>query len=61
MSWSVASTGAAYKGDSGGPLIVGGVQVGVTSTAEGSAKPDNFNSYASVATHRDWIRTIAGI
>lgn len=57
-------TGAANRGDSGGPLIINGQVVGVCSTG-GSPDPGaNINSgsnYSNVAAHRDWIRQTAGV
>jgi secreted trypsin-like serine protease len=60
-SWSLGSTGGAYRGDSGGPLLVDGVQVGVISRINGNATASAFNDHASVARHRAWIRSVAGI
>ncbi|MFG1610474.1 S1 family peptidase [Actinoplanes sp. NPDC049265] len=59
-SWSLGGTGAGYKGDSGGPLIVDGTQVGVISTSVGAPRSDGFNDHASVARNRDWIRSVTG-
>jgi secreted trypsin-like serine protease len=60
-SWSLGSTGGAYRGDSGGPLLVGGVQVGVISRINGTASASAFNDHASVGRHRAWIRSVAGV
>ncbi len=54
---SRAVTGNAWSGDSGGPQIHDGEQVGVASTADG----DSMQYYSSVAASRDWIRTVAGV
>ncbi|MDX8036392.1 trypsin-like serine protease [Lentzea sp. BCCO 10_0856] len=51
------ATGTAGYGDSGGPQLDGyGVQVGVCSTGDYVR-----TQYASVAHHRDWIRSVAGV
>ncbi|SFW86198.1 S1 family peptidase [Amycolatopsis australiensis] len=49
--------GAVAGGDSGGPMIDDGVQVGVCSTSDRSST----TTYAGVAAGRDWIRRITGI
>ncbi|QUQ65544.1 S1 family peptidase [Kutzneria sp. CA-103260] len=54
--------GSAWHGDSGGPEIAGGVQVGVCSTGENSGSDVNgTQNYASVANSRDWIQQTAGV
>jgi secreted trypsin-like serine protease len=54
--------GAAWHGDSGGPQLSGGVQVGVCSTGNNSgSNPQGTQNYASVASSRSWIRTTAGV
>ncbi|WP_026361302.1 S1 family peptidase [Amycolatopsis nigrescens] len=54
--------GAAWKGDSGGPQISDGKQVGVASTVEHQGDdPNGVNNYASVATSRSWIQETAGV
>jgi secreted trypsin-like serine protease len=62
---AIASTGvngAAWHGDSGGPEVSGGVQVGVASTAGNSgSNPQGVQNYASVAASRSWIRSTAGV
>lgn len=50
--------GAAYFGDSGGPEMADGVQVGVCSTGDGEGKSQQ---YASVAAARKWIKKTAGV
>ncbi|WP_158893722.1 S1 family peptidase [Amycolatopsis anabasis] len=50
-------TGNAWSGDSGGPQMIDGVQVGVASTADGSST----QQYSSVAATRSWIRQTAGV
>ncbi len=60
-SWSLGGTGGAYRGDSGGPLLSRGVQVGVISRINGNASASAFNDHASVAHHRAWIRSVAGV
>ncbi|MEV0663827.1 S1 family peptidase [Actinomadura luteofluorescens] len=49
--------GYAWKGDSGGPELFNGQQVGVASTANGSGN----QTYASVAFGRSWIHSVAGV
>ncbi|MET7999229.1 trypsin-like serine protease [Amycolatopsis sp. NPDC005232] len=60
---SVGINGAAWKGDSGGPEVSNGVQVGVASTVQNQSGTNTrgTNNYASVATSRSWIRTTAGV
>jgi secreted trypsin-like serine protease len=54
--------GAAWHGDSGGPELSGGVQVGVCSTGSNSgSNPQGTQNYASVASSRAWIRSTAGV
>ncbi|RZQ65659.1 S1 family peptidase [Amycolatopsis suaedae] len=55
--------GAAWKGDSGGPQMADGKQVGVASTVQnqGGENPNGTNNYGSVANSRDWIRSTAGV
>jgi secreted trypsin-like serine protease len=57
---AIASTrvnGNAWRGDSGGPQVYNGQQVGVASTADGVSR----QYYGSVAYSRTWIRSIAGV
>lgn len=57
---AIASTrinGNAWRGDSGGPQVYNGVQVGVASTADGQSR----QYYGSVPNSRSWIRSIAGV
>ncbi|MET8999198.1 trypsin-like serine protease [Amycolatopsis sp. Hca4] len=49
--------GAVAGGDSGGPMIDDGVQVGVCSTSDRSST----TTYGSVAAGRSWIRQVSGI
>ncbi|AHH96733.1 trypsin-like serine protease [Kutzneria viridogrisea] len=62
---AIASTGingAAWHGDSGGPEVSNGVQVGVASTAGNSgSNPQGSQNYASVAASRSWIRQTSGV
>jgi secreted trypsin-like serine protease len=54
--------GASWHGDSGGPQLSGGVQVGVCSTGVNSgSNPQGTQNYAGVAGSRSWIRTTAGV
>jgi hypothetical protein len=55
---STGITGTAYNGDSGGPEMSDGVEVGVCSTGDDETKTQQ---YASVAANRDWIRQIANV
>jgi hypothetical protein len=55
---STGITGMAYNGDSGGPEMASGVEVGVCSTGDDNAKTQQ---YASVAANRDWIREVANV
>ena len=54
---STGIDGNAWKGDSGGPQMLNGVQVGVASTADGTSR----QTYGSVAANRSWIRSVAGV
>ncbi|GAA0813903.1 S1 family peptidase [Spirilliplanes yamanashiensis] len=57
---AIASTeisGNAWRGDSGGPQVYNGAQVGVASTADGQAR----QYYGSVPANRTWIRSISGV
>jgi secreted trypsin-like serine protease len=49
--------GNAWRGDSGGPQLYNGVQIGVASTADGTAQ----QLYSNVPAARSWIRTTAGV
>ncbi|MFC0114853.1 S1 family peptidase [Kibdelosporangium aridum] len=54
--------GAAWKGDSGGPQLSNGVQVGVCSTGENSGSdPNGTQNYSSIASSRSFIRNTAGV
>jgi hypothetical protein len=55
---STGLTGSAFYGDSGGPEMAGGVEVGVCSTGDVDTKTQQ---YASVAANRDWIRQVANV
>ena len=57
---AIASTrinGNAWRGDSGGPQVYNGAQVGVASTADGTSN----QYYGSVAYSRAWITSVAGV
>jgi secreted trypsin-like serine protease len=60
---SVGVNGSAWKGDSGGPELSNGAQVGVASTVQNQSGTNTrgTNNYASVASSRSWIRTTAGV
>lgn len=49
--------GNAWRGDSGGPQIYNGVQVGVASTADGRSR----QHYGSVSANRSWILSVTGV
>lgn len=54
--------GAAWHGDSGGPEVDNGVQVGVCSTGNNSGSDTHgTQNYASVANSRSFIKTTAGV
>jgi secreted trypsin-like serine protease len=55
---SRAGDGIAFNGDSGGPQLHGGVQVGVCSTGDEQFRTQQ---YSSVAKGRSWIRATAGV
>lgn len=55
---SKAVTGAPYQGDSGGPEMADGAEVGVCSTGD---EQDGTQQYASVTANRDWIREVAHV
>lgn len=55
---STGVTGNAFNGDSGGPEIADGAEVGVCSTGNAD---DQTQEYASVAANRDWIRQVANV
>ncbi|SDT73209.1 S1 family peptidase [Actinoplanes derwentensis] len=54
---STRINGNAWRGDSGGPQVYNGAQVGVASTADGSSR----QYYGSVAYNRAWITSTAGV
>jgi secreted trypsin-like serine protease len=60
---SVGVNGSAWKGDSGGPEMSNGAQVGVASTVQNQSGTNTrgTNNYGSVASSRSWIRTTAGV
>ena len=55
---STGMNGAASNGDSGGPEMAGGQEVGVCSTGDQHTKTAQ---YASVAANRSWIKQVAGV
>ena len=55
---STGVTGNAFNGDSGGPEISGGAEVGVCSTGNAQA---GTQEYASVAANRDWVRQVTNV
>ena len=54
---STRINGNAWRGDSGGPQVYNGAQVGVASTADGTSR----QYYGSVAYNRAWITSVAGV
>ena len=48
-------------GDSGGPLTIDGVLVGIVSWSEGCAEPEYPGVYTGVAYNRDWIKNQTGL
>jgi secreted trypsin-like serine protease len=54
---STRVNGNAWRGDSGGPQVYNGAQVGVASTADGQSR----QYYGSVAYNRAWISSTAGV
>jgi trypsin len=61
-----AGTDAGYKGqcsgDSGGPLLVNGIQVGIVSwSVKPCAVPPFPGVYTAVASYADWITARTGI
>ncbi|QWF78130.1 S1 family peptidase [Amycolatopsis sp. CA-230715] len=55
-------TGASWHGDSGGPQLANGAQVGVCSTGENSGSdPHGTQNYASIENSRSWIKETAGV
>jgi len=54
---STMISGAAWRGDSGGPETYNGAQVGVASLADGQSQ----QIYGSVAYNRSWITSVAGV
>jgi secreted trypsin-like serine protease len=54
---STRVNGNAWRGDSGGPQVYNGAQVGVASTADGQSR----QYYGSVAYNRSWITSVAGV
>jgi secreted trypsin-like serine protease len=54
---STRINGNAWRGDSGGPQVYNGAQVGVASTANGTSA----QYYGSVAYNRAWIQQVSGV
>jgi len=55
---STGINGSAYNGDSGGPEMAAGQEVGVCSTGDDNAKSQQ---YASIAANRTWIQQVANV
>lgn len=54
--------GSSWHGDSGGPELADGVQVGVCSTGENTGdQTDGTQNYAKVSASRSWIQQNAGV
>ncbi|MGW0811948.1 S1 family peptidase [Streptomyces viridiviolaceus] len=49
--------GITAGGDSGGPMMAGGVQVGVASTSD----RQTTTAYTNVTAYRSWVQSIAGV
>lgn len=49
--------GITAGGDSGGPMMAGGVQVGVASTSD----RQTTTAYGNVTAYRSWIQSVAGV
>ncbi|NJP50718.1 trypsin-like serine protease [Streptomyces sp. SBST2-5] len=49
--------GITAGGDSGGPMMAGGIQVGVASTSD----RQTTTAYTNVTAYRSWIQSIAGV
>lgn len=49
--------GITAGGDSGGPMMAGGVQVGVASTSD----RQTTTAYTNVTAYRSWIQSVAGV
>ncbi|UNS95399.1 trypsin-like serine protease [Streptomyces tubbatahanensis] len=49
--------GITAGGDSGGPMMAGGAQVGVASTSD----RQTTTAYTNVTQYRSWIRSVAGV
>ncbi|MGM1063601.1 S1 family peptidase [Saccharothrix sp. Mg75] len=49
--------GITAGGDSGGPMMAGGVQVGVASTSD----RQTTTAYTNVTRYRSWIQSVAGV
>ncbi|KAJ8954471.1 hypothetical protein NQ314_007077 [Rhamnusium bicolor] len=55
------STVGGCNGDSGGPLTVNGVEVGIVSFGSSSCQAGNPTAYARVSSFRSWITTNTGV
>jgi secreted trypsin-like serine protease len=55
---STGIDGTAFNGDSGGPEMADGVEVGVCSTGNERTKTQE---YTSIAANRDWIQQVANV
>ncbi len=49
--------GITAGGDSGGPMMAGGIQVGVASTSD----RQTTTAYTNVTAYRSWIQSVAGV
>ncbi|KAJ9593665.1 hypothetical protein L9F63_014790, partial [Diploptera punctata] len=52
---------SACHGDSGGPVVYNGIQVGIVSWGRNCQRPDYSGVYTNVANLRDWIRRHSGL
>lgn len=58
--WGIGGKDACQN-DSGGPLVINGVQTGIISWGAGCARADGPGVYASVPSLRGWIRSKTGL
>ncbi|XP_053673990.1 trypsin-2-like [Anopheles nili] len=67
ITWRMLCAGYAQggrdscEGDSGGPLLCRGIQVGITSWGLSCAKPKLNGVYSNIANQREWIRQHTGV
>lgn len=49
------------NGDSGGPVVMNGIQYGLVSWSFGCGEPDYPGVFAKVSSVREWIKEVAGV